>query len=313
MLSRIAESLFWIGRYIERSDGTARILDVHLQLLLEDPWIEENLACRSLLSVMGTEVPDDLPLSRADVLALLAVDRHQPASIAYSLGAARENARRAREVVSTELWEVLNTTRARMPRRVAGDKVHEFFGWVRERSALAVGIIESSSSRDEAWSFFTLGRSIERADMTARLLATRSLTEASGPSWTTILRSVGAYEAYLRTYRGVPSARNAAEFLLLDRLFPRSILFAVSRAEQCLREIEPGRAGGTERIGVSDRAQRLLGQIRSELEYRPISDILADLPRHMDNVQDATSAASESIRQRYFPTSSAPTWVGERL
>jgi len=289
MLSRIAESLFWIGRYIERSDGTARILDVHLQLLLEDPWIEENLACRSLLSVMG------------------AVDRTQPASIAYSLNAARENARRAREVISTELWEVLNTTRARMPRKVSSDKVHEFFGWVRERSALAVGIIESATSRDEAWLFFTLGRSIERADMTARLLATRSLTEASGPSWTTILRSVGAYEAYLRTYRGVPSARNAAEFLLLDRLFPRSILFSVTRAEQCMRDIEPR----TDRVGVSDQALRLLGQIRSELEFRPIAEILDDLTRHMDNVQLATSAASEAIRQRYFPTNAAPNWVRE--
>jgi uncharacterized alpha-E superfamily protein len=306
VLSRIAESLFWIGRYIERSDGTARILDVHLQLLLEDPWIEENLACRSLLSVMGTEVDDDAEVTRADVLTLLAVDRNQPASIAYSLAAARENARRAREVVSTELWEVLNTTRARMPRKVATDKVHEFFGWVRERAALAVGIIESSTSRDEAWSFFTLGRSIERADMTARLLATRSLTEASGPSWTTILRSVGAYEAYLRTYRGVPSARNAAECLLLDRLFPRSILFSVTRAEQCMRDLDRG-----DRVGVTDQAQRLLGQIRSELEYRPIADIIEELPTHMDSVQAATSATSEAIRQRYFPTNSAPSWVGE--
>ena len=150
MLSRIAESLFWIGRYIERSDGTARILDVHLQLLLEDPWIEEDLACRSLLSVMGSAVPEDQVLTRADILSILAVDRSEPASIAYSLGAARENARRAREIVSTELWECLNTTRARMPRKVSGDKVHEFFGWVRERSALAVGIIESATSRDEA-------------------------------------------------------------------------------------------------------------------------------------------------------------------
>ncbi len=308
MLSRIAESLFWIGRYIERSDGTARILDVHLQLLLEDPWIEEDLACRSLLSVMGAESPPEQDeLTRADVLQILAVDRAQPASIAYSLNAARENARRAREVISTELWEVLNTTRARMPRKVSSDKVHEFFGWVRERSALAVGIIESATSRDEAWLFFTLGRSIERADMTARLLATRSLTEASGPSWTTILRSVGAYEAYLRTYRGVPSARNAAEFLLLDRLFPRSILFSVTRAEQCMRDIEPR----TDRVGVSDQALRLLGQIRSELEFRPIADILEDLTRHMDNVQLATSAASEAIRQRYFPTNAAPSWVRE--
>jgi len=252
-------------------------------------------------------VPDDRVLNRQSILEILAVDRSEPASIAYSLGAARENARRAREIVSTELWECLNTTRARMPRRVSSEKVSEFFGWVRERSALAVGIIESATSRDEAWQFFTLGRSIERADMTARLLATRSLTEASGPSWTTILRSCGAYEAYLRTYRGVPSAKNAAEFLLLDRLFPRSILFSVSRAEACMREIEPR----TDRVGVSDLSQRLLGQIRSELEYRPIAEILEDLPFHMDNVQLATSAASEAIRQRYFPTNAAPSWVGE--
>jgi uncharacterized alpha-E superfamily protein len=310
MLSRIAESLFWIGRYIERSDGTARILDVHLQLLLEDPWIEENLACRSLLAVMGSEIPpDDHELTRADVLAILAVDRTQPASIAYSLGAARENARRAREIVSTELWECLNTTRARMPRKVATEKTHEFFAWVRERSALAVGIQESAASRDEAWHFFTLGRSLERADMTARLLATRSLTEASGPSWTTILRSCGAYESYLRTYRGVPSARNAAEFLLLDRLFPRSILFSVTRAEQSLRDIEPRNT----RLAVTDQAQRLLGQIRSQLEYRPIMDILHDLPHQMDLVQEATSEASEAIRQRYFPTNTAPSWVGEHV
>ncbi len=307
MLSRIAESLFWIGRYIERSDGTARILDVHLQLLLEDPWVEEDLACRSLLSVMGSEVPADQALTRGDVLSILAVDRTHPASIAYSLGAARENARRAREIVSTELWECLNTTRARMPRRIASEKTHEFFGWVRERAALAVGIVESSASRDEAWQFFTLGRSIERADMTARLLATRSLTEASGPSWTTILRSCGAYEAYLRTYRGVPSARNAAEFLLLDRLFPRSILYSVTRAEQCLRDLGPR----TERVGVSDSAQRLLGQIRSELEYTPITDILQDLHHHMDSVQDAASAASEAVPQRYVPTGAAPSWIGE--
>ena len=306
MLSRIAESLFWIGRYIERSDGTARILDVHLQLLLEDPWIAEDLACRSLLGVMGTAVPGEAPIGRADVLQLLAVDRTQPASIAYSLVAARENARRAREVVSTELWEALNTTRSRMPRRVASEKVHEFFAWVRERSALAIGIADSATSRDEAWHFFTLGRSLERADMTARLLATRSLSEVSGPSWTTILRSVGAYEAYLRTYHGVPSAQNAAEFLLLDRLFPRSILFSVARAEECMRELEPG----VGRLGVSDPTLMLLGRIRSRLEYRAIGDIIEDLPHQMDEVQLATSAASESIRGRYFPSEAVPSWSG---
>lgn len=307
MLSRIAESLFWIGRYIGRSDGTARILDVHLQLLLEDPWVEEDLACRSLLSVMGADAPKGSALKADDVLKLLAVDKKQPSSIAYSLNAARENARRAREVVNTELWECLNTTKVRMPRRIDQTTSHDFFSWVRERAALAVGIMESSASRDEAWIFFTLGRSLEAADMTGRLLATRSLTEASGPSWTTILRSCGGYEAYLRTYRGTPSSTRAAEFLIMDRLFPRSILFSISTAEECLRQLAPQ----NDRVGVSDTAQRLLGQIRSQLEYRPVSEMISDLTSEMEEVQAATLVASEAIRQRYFPVDPAPSWVGE--
>lgn len=308
LLSRIAESLFWIGRYIERSDGTARILDVHLQLLLEDPWIDEDTACRSLLTVMGSQPDEDAEqVTREDVLALLAIDRTNPSSIVYSLTSARENARRAREIVSTELWECLNTTNARMPRRLQSEKTHEFFQWVRERAALAVGIVDSSTSRDEAWQFFTLGRSIERADMTARLLATRSLTEASGPSWTTILRSCGAYEAYLRTYRGMPSARNAAEFLLLDRLFPRSIIYSISRAEECISAIDPRE----DRVGHSNQVLRALGRIRNDLEYRPISEILTELPGHMRRVQVVTREASEAIRQRFFPTRAEPSWIGE--
>ncbi|GAA2952145.1 MULTISPECIES: alpha-E domain-containing protein [Microbacterium] len=308
MLSRIAESLFWIGRYIERSDGTARILDVHLQLLLEDPWIDEDTACRSLLSVMGSVPPDGLEfVGRDDVLQRLAVDRMNPSSIAYSVASARENARRAREIVSTELWECLNTTNSRMPRRLQTDKVHDFFQWARERAALAVGIVDSSTSRDESWQFFTLGRSIERADMTARLLATRSLTEASGPSWTTILRSCGAYEAYLRTYRGIPSARNAAEFLLLDRLFPRSIIYSIQQAEACMSAIDPR----ADRVGHSNSVLRALGRIRNELEYKPVADILSDLPEEMERVQVVTREASEAIRQRFFPTQAEPSWIGE--
>ena len=105
----------------------------------------------------------------------------------------------------------------------------------------------------------TLGRSIERADMTARLLSTRALTEASGPSWTTILRSCGAYEAYLRTYRGVPHARNAAEFLLLDRLFPRSILFSVTRARGTPAARRLGHPRGSARISALSRRLRAAG------------------------------------------------------
>ena len=307
MLSRIAESLFWIGRYIERADGTARILDVHMQLLLEDPWIDEDTACRSLMGVMGSTPPPGEPVTRNDLLQTLAVDRSNPSSIAYALHSARENARRAREIVSTELCETLNTTNSRMPRRLNPEKVHEFFQWVRERTALAIGVTDSSTSRDEAWQFLTLGRSIERTDMTARLLATRSLTEASGPSWTTILRSCGSYEAYLRTYRGMPSASNAAEFLLLDRLFPRSIIHSIARAEKCMSAIEPV----ADRVGHSNTVLRALGRIRNDLEYRPIGEILNELPDHMERVQKVTREASEAIRARFFPTHAEPNWIGE--
>ena len=306
MLSRIPESLFWIGRYVERADGTARLLDVHLQLLLEDPWVEEDTACRSLLKVIGSQTEFAGKLDRHMLMNALTVDRNDPSSIAASLGAARENARRVREIVSTELWECLNTTRSRMPRKVALDRAHDFFGWVRERTALAVGIVESSTSRDEAWTFFTLGRSLERIDMTARLLATSELTEASGPSWTTILRSCGAYEAYLRTYRGVPSATNAAEFLLLDRIFPRSVIFAITRAENCLNDLAPS----TSRVGVTDDGLRVLGQLRTNLEYRSAPAILANLTNEMVALQAGVNEVSESIRTRYFPANAMPTWVG---
>ncbi len=307
MLSRIAESLFWIGRYVERADGTARLLDVHLQLLLEDPWVDEDTACRSLLEVIGSDANYPHQLARQDLLNVLSVDRGEASSIASSLNNARENARRVREIVSTELWECLNTTRSRMPRKVSIERAHDFFGWVRERTALAIGIVESSTSRDESWTFFTLGRSLERVDMTARLLATSELTEASGPSWTTILRSCGAYEAYLRTYRGVPSATNAAEFLLLDRIFPRSVTFALSRAENCLSDLAPT----TDRVGTSDLALRQLKQLRTNLEYRSAPDILANLTPEMKQLQTGISEISESIRSRYFPVNLLPQWIGE--
>ena len=308
MLSRIAESLFWIGRYIERSDMTSRILNTHPQMLLEDPWVDEDTACRSLLAVMGSTPSEGTALvTRDGMLSQLAVDRTNPASIAYSLQAARENARRAREIVSSELWEILNTTYSRMPRRLHNEKVHEFFQWVRERAALAVGVTDSSTSRDEAWQFFTLGRAIERTDMTARLLATRSLTEISGPSWTTILRSCGAYEAYVRTYRGMPGASNAAEFLLLDRLFPRSIIHSIARAEECMQALDPV----ADRVGYSNTVLRALGRIRNDLEYRPLAEIVAELPAQMEQVQKVTREASEAIRARFFPTQTEMSWIGE--
>jgi uncharacterized alpha-E superfamily protein len=309
VLSRIAESLFWIGRYVERADDTARLLDVHVQLLLEDPWAEEDAACRSLLSVMDREVPPGRALvGREDVLAWLAYDRTSQSSVAGALGAARENARRVREIISTELWESLNTTWAQCPARIRAGRSHDFFAWVRERSAVHAGIVDSAMSRDETWHFMALGRSIERADMTARLLTTRALAGATGPSWVDLLRSCGAYEAFLRTYRGSMSDRLAAGFLLMDRLFPRSIAAALLQAEECLAALD-----SVAERGSQDEARRHVGRARASLEYRPLAEFLDDLPREMELVQRACSAASDAVRLRYFPSALVTSWVGEAL
>ena len=311
MLSRIAESLFWIGRYVERADDTARILDAHLQLLLEDPWVEEDLACRSLLAVMGAPEPTEgRVITRRDAMHLLAYDPSSPGAIAGALTAARENARRAREIVSTELWECLNTTWNLLIVQRDALAPHDFFSWVRERAAIVSGLVDSGTSRDLTWQVLVLGRSIERADMTARLIAARALSGVTGPTWVTLLRSCGAHESFLRTYRGRASDALAAEFLLLDRYFPRSVFYALQRAERCLGEISPGEA---RKVTAEDDARRILGRARSNLEYRPLGDLLADLPDEMEDVQRACSAASDAVRGRYFPSPTSIAWVGELL
>ena len=180
MLSRIAESLFWIGRYIERADDTARILDIYLQQILEDASVE-RAACQSLFEVMGRELDgaeedDDGPAATIGVqhvLDQLVYDQSSPSSITGALFAARINARSARDSVSSELWEALNLTYLELDeqrRRAERMGPHRFFQWVRERTALAAGVADSTMSRDESWRFLVLGRSIERADMTARLI-----------------------------------------------------------------------------------------------------------------------------------------------
>lgn len=305
MLSRIAESLFWIGRYVERADDTARILDVYLQMLLEDSQLTEDGACRALMAVMGLEPDPDEDVDRFSVLDRLAYDATYPSAIVGSLGAARENARRAREVVSTDLWQCLNTSWIGIDRvRRQSTTAHEFFAWVRERAALVAGISDETMSRDDAWRFLVLGRSLERTDMTARLVATSTISSA-GPSWTTLLRSCGAHESYLRSYRGVASDSRAAEFLVLDRLFPRSILHSLLQAEEILEELAPP----LERVGVSDQGRRLLGRIRTSLEYREFAEVLEDLPTEMERVQLAISQASEAVARRYFPRAVTTSWV----
>lgn len=305
MLSRIAESMFWIGRYVERAEDTARILDVQTQLILEDASLDEDAACRALLSIMGAE---EEPTTRVDLALVhdrLCFDPTSPTSIASALAAARESARRARETLSVPMWEAINTTYRAIPsgqfqqRRVPG-----VFQWVRGRAALINGTADATTVRDEGWHFLMLGRCVERADMTSRLVATAAQGSGGAP-WTQTLRACGAYEAFLRTYRGLETERAAAEFLLLDRLFPRSVVFALSRAEQCLENLE-----SSARAGFQSDAQRLLGRMRAELEYRSLADLVDDLPQEMERLQVACATATEAVTRRYFAGAEAMAWQG---
>jgi uncharacterized alpha-E superfamily protein len=309
MLSRIAESLFWIGRYVERADDTARILDIYLQQILEDASVEAA-ACQSLFEVMGRPMPDDgSAVGVQEVLQLLAFDQKAQSSITGALASARVNARSARDSVSSEMWEALNLTYLDLNeerRRAERAGPHRFFRWVKERTALAAGVADSTMSRDEGWHFLVLGRSIERVDMTARLITTRALSAGAGPTWTTLLRSCGANEAYLRTYRGRVNDRTAAEFLLLDRLFPRSMFFALSSAEECLSMLDHGEG----RVGTADAARRVLGRARTGLEYRGVEEMVADLAPQLEAIQTACAEATSALGTRYFPHA-VISWVGK--
>ncbi len=294
MLSRIAESLFWIGRYVERADDTARLLDVHLNVLLEDPWVDEPTANASLLAVMNCEPEGEPTLD--EVMRLLVHDRTITSSIAGTLTSARENARRAREVISTEVWESLNTTWQQIDSRSRTRRPHDYFAWVRERAAVVWGLSSATTSRDDAWHFMDVGRCIERADMIARLIMTRSFAGTTGPNWTTLLRSCSAHEAYLRTVRALVSEERAAEFLIVDRFFPRSIAFNLNRAEEILSDLEPDPQRGS----ATEQAKLALGRARTNLEYRPMREILDDLPTQMQEVQNACARASNLVRDRFF-------------
>ncbi|MFL6023787.1 MAG: alpha-E domain-containing protein [Marmoricola sp.] len=303
MLSRIAESLFWIGRYVERAEDTARILDVQTQVMVEDPTVDVRATCESVLAIMGVPVTADGPVGPAELLQRLAYDPASPASIHATLRNAREVARRARETLSTSMWEAVNTTWRAIPNgRFEAMSPTVAMSWVRDRAALINGTADATMPRDDGWQFLMLGRSIERADMTSRLVAAASLSTSS--AWTTSLRACGGYESFLRTYKGLETDREAAEFLVLDRLFPRSVVFALSRAEVCLENLE----SSGQRAGFQNEAQRLLGRTRAELEYRALADVLTDLPHEMERLQRTCAQATEAVTRQYFEGSVATIW-----
>jgi uncharacterized alpha-E superfamily protein len=308
MLSRVAEALFWVGRYVERAEDTARLLDVHFHEVLEDPSVDEAHACVVLLAVMG--VPGDIAERHQNskaVLELLGYDTDSPSSIVGALSAAWQNARSAREALSAEIWECLNSTRNSLPIRVTSARDFgpaPFFSYVRERAATVAGYVEASMSREAGYDALVLGRSLERVDMTARLLAARVGSGQGSEGWTSTLRACSAHDAYLRTYQQGVEASRVVEFLLVDRLFPRSVFYALKAGERALTRLDP--ASG--RSGLDEPARRAIGRARTDLEFLSTARILEGLPDRLFGLQRAVSTISEEVTQRLFVGSPPCLW-----
>ncbi|WP_066363451.1 alpha-E domain-containing protein [Herbidospora mongoliensis] len=305
LLSRIAETLYWIGRYVERSDDIARLLDVSLHRTLGD---DEDWS--TVLAILGHEGGDN-PTTET-MIQRLAYDSATPSSIAGCVRAARENARGVREIISSEVWECLNVTWNELPiRQIGAERLgpHGYLRYVRERAALFSGLADATMSRDDGWLFMVLGRSLERVDMTARLLAVHGEvlpSEFAPPSessgWKVLLEACGADESFTRTHRG--DSKRVLEFLLLDRLFPRSVMHALTTAEQCLAELSPNQG----RAGMNDPARAAIGRVRMALEYADTAGLEDQLPELLITLQAACVIASEGLTERFFQHVATVRW-----
>ena len=333
MLSRIAESLFWLGRYVERADDTARILDAFMHRLLDDPTTDEHAACRTLFAILGVEQPDPVA-ARYDAAAamdLLGFDVRNPSAVAGAWYAARDNARGVSEVISTEAWECLNSAWHALDgqRRAAGRLgPYGYLRFVRERAALFCGLADSTMSRDEGWLFLTVGRSLERVDMTARLLSAKVLASRDAPDWSTLMRAAGADEPHRRSLGWGRDPQSAARFLLLDPTFPRSVVHALALAEQCLARLDGETASahalafaqsghdGVAGLGTADpggrrglsQARRDVGRLRTRLEYADEFTLDGRLTEYLKEMQEGCVVASRHVADDFFQYSAPMIW-----
>jgi uncharacterized alpha-E superfamily protein len=174
---------------------------------------------------------------------------------------------------------------------------------------MLAGLVDATLARDDGWRFLALGRSLERVDMTSRLLSSTISDDPHSQSWVSLLRSCGAHEAYLRTYRRAVDASRVAEFMLLDRLFPRSVYWSLALAEQILAELDGGRRGG--RTTVHDVARRAVGLARTELEFRGVEELVEDMPELLRALQSTCSEVSAAVTGRYFAREVPHAWATE--
>jgi uncharacterized alpha-E superfamily protein len=310
MLSRLAELIYWTGRYVERADDTSRVVDAYIHRIAEDPFGDPDLACRSLFAILGAEITDPV-VTESMVLERLVFDPSNPTAITGSLLAAHENARRAREVISSEMWVCLNATRNELPvvrRRARRVGSASYLQFVRERMALFAGLTDATISHDETWWYLVLGRSLERIDMTARLLEGRLLAGDHSPDWLTLLRAAGAMESYLRASSRSSSPDAIASFLLLDRAFPRSAYHTLTVADHCLEELSKANAGSQE----INQARRTIRLTQTRLEYMDPRSLLGELAEVLDLLEQTSAAANDQITSHYFRHVVAINWAAER-
>ncbi len=323
MLSRVAESLYWMNRYIERAENVVRAIEVNSHMTL-DMLGETNAQWLPLVMISGAESDfraRGLDASAHQVIEFLAFDESNPNSILSCLHAARENARSIRPTITTEMWEQINrmylyvTTAARNKDIFATP--HEFYSRLKLGSHLFAGIMEATMTHSEGWHFGRFGRMIERADQTTRLLDVKYFVllpdvEHVGLSvddiqWTAVLHSASALEMYRQKYGEILPDR-IVQFLLLDLEFPRTVLHCLNRADASLRTITGSREGTFQCV-----PEQRLGQLRSDLAYARVEEIItAGLHDFLDNTQIRINVLGEAIHQTFFsPNQSTQTKQGE--
>ncbi|HUX85636.1 MAG TPA: alpha-E domain-containing protein [Chloroflexota bacterium] len=319
MLSRVAESLYWIGRNVERTQHVAQLLDVHLLLWLDSGLAGEIEPARYWQRFLILCAPPEQhalvaePLSAASVGDFV-ISNNPAASILGSLSAARENARGVRESISSEVWEQVNSqywlVRNAIANRYWHGNPHEFLQDVKSGVSLLEGLIDQTMLHDQGWSFLRFGSYFERAINTARLLDLKQqiLTDVydSGLSvdpllhWAATLRCCWAFEAYRRYYATTVEPARVAEFLLLNRHLPRSVNFALEQALALVKQLEGVQVGRS-------HAERWLGNLQSRLEYATIDELQREGLHHvLDDVRRRCVDVEQGLYQQYFHGRAAP-------
>ena len=310
MLARLAELIYWTGRYVERADDTSRIVDAYIHRIAEDPFGDSQVTCRSLFAILGMKPAGEEAVNVQTVLEELVYESENPSAITGAVLAAHDNARRAREVISSEMWVCLNSTRNDLgAQREEASRVGpaSYLRFIRDRSALFAGLTDATISHDETWAYLVLGRSLERIDMTARLLQGRLFAAEHSPDWLTLLRAAGAMESYLRSSVRRSDPEAIASFLLLDRVFPRSAYHSLIVADQCLDEL----TRASTHLDVVDQARRTIRTTQSRLEYMDPQALLSNLSEILTLLETTSATANNQVTSNYFRQSVATSWASE--